>query len=60
MECSSVSYLWRRRNDIRRGNPPKAEEKVPQEVVWDVKNRIMGKAKFQKIDVNVEICRNWV
>jgi hypothetical protein len=45
--------------DIRHGNHPKAEEKVLQEVVRDVKNRIRVKRKFKKNDLNVEICRNW-
>lgn len=54
---AAVYHLWRQRNDIRHGNPPKAQEKVLQEVVWDVNNRIRGKGKFKKIDVNVEICR---
>jgi hypothetical protein len=32
---------------------------VLQEVVWDVKNRIRGRGKFKKNDVNVDLCSNW-
>lgn len=37
-----------------------------QDVVWEVKNKIRGKGKFKKIDVNVKIgvlalisCTDW-
>jgi hypothetical protein len=37
-----VYYLWPQRNDIRHGSLPKAEEKMLQEVIWNVKNRVKG------------------
>lgn len=45
---AAVYWLWRQRNDVKHGNAPRAEEKVIQDVVWDVKNRIRGKGKYKE------------
>lgn len=45
-------------NDLRHENQPKAEEWVLQEVVSEVRNKLRGKGKFKKNNVNVEICSN--
>lgn len=47
-------------NELKHGNQPRAEENVGQNDVWEVRNRIMGKGKFKKNDVDVVICSNWV
>ncbi len=38
------------------GSPPKSEEKMVHEIIWIVKNRVKGKAKFK---MNIDICKNW-
>jgi hypothetical protein len=53
---AAVYHLWWQRNVIRHGKPPRTEEKILQDVIWDVKNRIRGNGKTT---VNVEICINW-
>ncbi len=57
LECNNV-LLIKYRNDLRHENQPKAEERVLQEVVWGVRNKLRGKGKFKKNNVNVEICSN--
>ncbi len=34
----------------RHGKPPRAEEKMLQDVVWEVKNRVRVKGKFRKLE----------
>jgi hypothetical protein len=50
---ADLYHLWRHRNDIRHGKPPRAEEKLLHYVAWDVKNRIRCIGKFRRSDVNV-------
>lgn len=40
---AAVYNIWRQRNDVKHGNQIRTEEKVTQNIGWEVRNRVMGK-----------------
>ena len=54
-----VYNLWWQRNIIRNGSPPRAEGKLLQDVIWEVKCRIKGKVKLKLKPENATLCHLW-
>jgi hypothetical protein len=53
---ATVYNIWRQRNGLKHGNKLKSEEKVVQNITWEVRARIMAKGRFKRTKGNSQLC----
>jgi hypothetical protein len=55
---STVYNLWKLRNDLKFGNDLLSEEKLLQEVSWEIRNWIVSIGQFKASHANITLCSN--
>jgi len=56
---STIYNIWRNRNALRHGNNPWSEDKLLQQIKWEVKIRFISQGKFKKTCGNDILCSSW-
>jgi hypothetical protein len=56
---ATIYHLWRHRNDLSHGNVPRSEEKLIQQIKWDVRSRLVARYSAKISVKNLLLVQKW-